>query len=294
MILKSKTLTSRQSYRYDLPIRIIASLVAAYIVTEYGGNEPLLPRLLDPTYYVEFGSTLLITLLDIHTVFLATRWLDRRYDWHAVPLIRIPLQLLLGVLLPTVITFLLATAYFRSYGINILDTNYHLYALPFIALLITLCNVYYYVRYLLAEREGLQQARQQTASTARFFAISNAPSAPGEGANKTMFLAQTPTRTIPVPVSDIAYFFRERGRVYVRLGNGMDYFLSQSLEQIEATLDNQVFFRAARHAIVSKNAVSAFCYLDYGKLGLSLKPDYKEMLVVSKLQARDFKKWLDR
>lgn len=260
--------------------RLIFTVIGAHIVTEYGGDEPWLSRIMTTEYYIEFGSTFAITLLDTYLIYLATRKLDQQFSWIEHPFQRAVLQFFFGVIIPTLITFLLAALYFKAYGMNILDTNYHLYALPFIASLIFIFNVYYLVRYLV-----------YWAKSGNNKPIAEAPAEKGV---KSLVIVHTPTGSQPYAIENIAYFYRSSGKVFIRPFDGPDKVLDQSLDQIAERLDSHVFYRVARHMIVNHRAVKEYFPLNFGKLGIKLEPGYKEDINVSKLQAKEFKQWLDR
>ncbi|MEZ2442755.1 LytTR family transcriptional regulator DNA-binding domain-containing protein [Chitinophaga sp. RCC_12] len=285
-----------ETHRYEKPyqyrdgwIRFAISIIAAHIVTEYGGRESWYKRIFTADYYQEFGSTLIITFLITYLVFKITSFLDQRFDWNEKTLVRFMMQLLLGLVLPSVITFLLAALYFYLYGANILDYNYHLYAFPFIVSLIAIFNIYYLVRYLHADKLAYkhQLENQNTIETPDL----NQPSQ--ETQAKAAITIHTPTGSFQMPVSNIAYFYRTSGRVYVRSFMGTDQLVAQSLDQIEQMLNNKSFFRAARHVIVNHKAIVRYFPLNFGKIGIELKPPFKEELNVSKLQAREFKNWFN-
>lgn len=279
----------------DRNLRIAFALIGAYIVTSFGGDLPLLTLLLTADFYIEFAATFLITFLVIQLVYFVTVRLDRFYDWHRQPVKRVMLQAGLGVAVPTLLTFFAAAFYFYLYGINILDTNYHLYALPFIVALIAIFNIYYYIRYLLSERKMyLHELRQrEQAPAAGFRAVAaTVPDDPSPAEPENTFTALTPTRTLPVGQNEIAYFYRSGGQVYLRLASGQDHLLAQSLDAIAPQLDDQQFFRVARTLIAHRNAITDFQPLSYGKLRLSLQPDFREEVTVSKPLARSFKDWI--
>lgn len=285
-------------YPRDFTIRLIASIVGGYIVTRYGGDDSLLELLLTKVFYIEFGATLAITFLAIELIYRATLLLDKHFDWHQRPFYRIPLQVLLGIALPTLVTFLMAALYFRLYGVNILDTTYHLYALPFIAALISIFNLVYYIRYQHAERSlyhptGVQHAPLQQGQSLSLPVPDQYRQEPGENV-KSAIMVHTPTRSFSMPVAEIAYFYRDQGRVFLRPFEGNDYILSQSLDAIEGQLDKEQFFRAARHMIINHKAIKSYQPLLYGKLALDISPAFKEEVNVSKPLARTFKNWLDR
>jgi len=281
---------------HDATIRFVLAFVAAHIVTEYGGQQPWLTRIFSTSYYIEYGSTLAITLLDIHIVYWITLRLDRRNSWLDHALQRSLLQLALGVVLPSLITFLLAAVYFRVYGMNILDTNYHVYALPFITSLIALFNLYYLVRYLLRERNHYRQMVLQNNKDDSLVApVAVVSSEPNDASQeKSVFMVHTPTRSFPVATKDIAYFYRDKGNVFLRPFNGNDHILSQSLMEIEKQLNKDDFFRVARHMISNREAIKGYQNISYGKLSLELVPEFKEVISVSQLLAKDFKSWIDR
>lgn len=273
----------------DRKIRIIAIIIASYIVTEYGGNSPLLPRLLTLMYYIEFGATLIITTILVETIYRITRFLDIRYPWNESLLKRILLQFLLGVIFPTVGSYLLAALYFGVQGYDIIDYNFHIYALPFIALLITLFNVYYFVRYLLAERAYYKRIdplldRMEERTTP--LQLSNENRANG------IFIVHTVNKSFPIDIADIAYFFREANHVFLRPFDGEDYLLNQSLDQIEKDLNHSGFFRVARHMLISHNSLIDYRPLNFGKLAVTLNPPFREPVTASKPLARNFRAWV--
>lgn len=273
----------------DTAVRIILTLIGAFIVTEFGGNEPLLSELVDPTYYLEFGATLAITLLDTYYIYRLTLVLDRRYDWMERPAIRAILQLLLGVLVPVLVTFLLAALYFRAYGMSIIDAHYHLYALPFIAVLIGLFNVYYLVLYLY--HWGQSRVLAQAAQTMEYVTSGGSED---ETVPAGRIIVHTPTGSRPYDVESIAYFYRSGGKVFLQPFNGDYQILSQSLEYIETKLDANQFFMVARHMLANKKAILSYFPLEYGKLGLELQPKYKGKVNVSKIKAARFREWFEQ
>lgn len=276
----------------DLTIRIIAAILGAHIVTEYGSDEPWLSHLFERNYLIEFGSTLLVTSLTITMIYQATLFLDKRYDWYQQTTLRIILQALLGIIAPTIIVFSLAALYFWIRGANIFNYHYHIYALPYIIALISIFNCYYVIQYLIRHNNIIRAA--SGAQTPDLIDPILSPTQNAEAAPKSIFVVHTPTGSLPVPVESIAYFYRTSGKVFLRPFEGNDQILVQSLDQIESNLDKRNFFRVARHMIVNHKAVTKYYSLNYGKIGFTLKPNFKGEANVSKLQAKEFKLWFDR
>lgn len=288
--------SKRAAYYNDCTIRIIAAISGSHIITEYVSLEPWSSHLFDKSYLIEFGSTLLIMLLIVNLIYQATVFLDRRYDWYDQTLLRVILQILLGIIVPGIVVFMLAASYLKMYGNNIFAYNYRFYVFPFIIALISIFNGYYLVRYLVWRCNQLLHLIQTTPVDAGIDIIVPAlEEEKSEGpVPKKIFIAHTPTGSIPVPVDSIAYFYRTSGRVFIRTFEGSDRILSQSLNQIEEYLDKNIFFRAARNMIVNHKAIMKYYPLNYGKVGIGLNPGFKEEINVSKLQAKTFKQWFDR
>lgn len=268
----------------DLLWLIIGSFAIALLVTEYGGRSPLMPRLFTLGFYVEYFTTLAITLLLALGIRHCTCYLDVRFGWRERLGSRILLQIVFGIMVPVLATFFLAAIYFACYHVNIIDTNYHLYALPFVAALITIFNVSYLARYLYAEGSYYHKIRERQPF------LNNIGEKGGD--KKETFIVHTLTKSFPIPVDDIAYFFRNGGHVFLRKFDGEDFLLSQSLDAIERGLDNNYFFRVARQMIISREAVKSFAPLTFGKIGVTLNPIYKEQVSASKPLARNFRLWL--
>lgn len=333
--MKEKKETETKVIRYnDLSVRIIASLLAAHIVTEYGGSGPWLPRLFTKEYYIEFGSSLLITFLLVQYIYRVTLFLDKRYSWGEHLLQRICLQLVLGVAIPSLASFLMAAIYFRIFGVNILETNYHLYALPFISSLITLFNVYYFIRYLLMERALLKEGYQTGNAVVTFSSngqskqmpepgkeeyskISNIGARSGEelpagtaGNTETterkIFIVNTLHQSIPVRTEDICCFFRANGLYYCRTTSqtiSQAYIIPQTLKEIEELIDPVMFFRINRRMIVRFTSCVSFRSGKGKNLELIIDPAHVDLeagmqeqpfVTVSEDRVKEFRAWIDR
>lgn len=333
--MKETKETGPRVIRYnDLSVRIIASLIAAHIVTEYGGTEPWLPRLLTKEYYIEFGTTLLITFLLVEYIYRTVLILDKLYPWGEHLLQRICLQIFLGVIIPSMGAFLMAALYFNFYGVNILALNYHLYALPFITSLITLFNVYYLIRYLLIERAVLKEGYQKDSPVVTFSSNGHHPekTEPGkeelskpttignrsaeslpegnmgnsESTERKIFIVNTLQQSIPVRTEDICCFFRANGLYYCRTFTqsiSQAYIIPQTLKEIEEVVDPLMFFRINRRMIVRFTSCVSFrsgkgknleLIIDPAHVDLEVGKQEQPFVTVSEDRVKEFRAWIDR
>jgi DNA-binding LytR/AlgR family response regulator len=108
------------------------------------------------------------------------------------------------------------------------------------------------------------------------------------------FLVKQGQRFIPIAINEIAYFFVE-GRVsYIVTQSKQKLLIDLSLEDIEKSVQDNMFYRVNRSFIVNKNAIQKFTVLLNRKLKVELNPPALKEVIVSKEKATDFKKWMGR
>lgn len=110
---------------------------------------------------------------------------------------------------------------------------------------------------------------------------------------RSSFLLQQKDTLIPLSTSNIAYFTIDTGRVKAFCFDQSSYLIEEKLEEIEASLDPNQFFRANRQFIVQRSAVSNLTIYFNGKLILNIDPKPAERIVISKAKAPQFKNWLN-
>lgn len=273
------------SYK-DLPFRIIIALLAAHIIVSFGEKESLFQLLLMPDYYRSLGFSFVIAFILVCIVHATTVSLDRRFDWRSVPVVRAGLQFSLALLLPAILAFLLAFFYFRAFGLHILDTLYLKYDFPVIVLMLVLLNIYYLAFYFYRR---WRDAEQLAASIP-----DSVTEAEAQQGHVEFFLVQQGASSIPIPVPDIACFYRDGDYNFLKTFEGTTHLVSQTLDEIESRLHSRHFFRANRQVIIQFRACTAYETLAYGKLEIKAQPALKEPIVVSQRKARQFREWMER
>lgn len=110
---------------------------------------------------------------------------------------------------------------------------------------------------------------------------------------KNTYLVQQRDTLIPVSVSELAYFMIESGIVKAITHDNRHFIIDKKMEDIEAELDPDRFFRVNRQYMVQREAIDNLKLYFNGKLILNLKPKTKEQVVVSKVKAPILKKWIN-
>lgn len=108
------------------------------------------------------------------------------------------------------------------------------------------------------------------------------------------FLVKQGQRYIPVAINDIAYFFVDGRISYIMTWSKQKLLMDLSLEEIEKSVEENMFYRVNRGFIVNRKAVLKFTVLLNRKLKVELNPPAPKEVIVSKEKATEFKKWMGR
>lgn len=108
---------------------------------------------------------------------------------------------------------------------------------------------------------------------------------------KERFLVRQADQLIPVPVSEIAYFFTRNDWVCLQTMEDKQFLVDFRLDELEELLDPAQFFRLNRQFIASAASLrKAHNHLN-GKLKIDLQPQPEEEVFVSREKAGLFKSW---
>lgn len=108
---------------------------------------------------------------------------------------------------------------------------------------------------------------------------------------KSCFLIPERDKLIPLTTSNIAYVYIDTKTVKAIAMDGHTYYLNQTLDDIMAQLDPELFFRANRQFIISRNAVKDMSVWFGNKLAVNLSVPVPEKIIVSKARVGEFKTW---
>ncbi len=108
------------------------------------------------------------------------------------------------------------------------------------------------------------------------------------------FLVYQGDSLIPLKTGEVAYFVSEDGETILVTNSNKKYFIGESLDSLENELNPAVFFRANRQFILSNTCIRKIHPYGQQKLKIVTEPATTDEIVVSKLRATQFKRWLNK
>lgn len=111
---------------------------------------------------------------------------------------------------------------------------------------------------------------------------------------KQSILVHYRDKIIPVKVIDIQFIYASGGAVYIYLPNDKNYPVQYTIEQLETMLNPQQFFRANRQFIINRDAISNIEHYFNRKLYVAATCPTPEKIVIGKLKAQSFLKWIEQ
>lgn len=95
-----------------------------------------------------------------------------------------------------------------------------------------------------------------------------------------------------VNVEDVELFYSENKGTYLHTVDNRDYLLDCTLEQLEAELNPEDFFRASRKFIVPMKAIKEIVVYSNSRLKLLFQTYRADEVIVSRERVADFRSWL--
>jgi DNA-binding LytR/AlgR family response regulator len=96
-----------------------------------------------------------------------------------------------------------------------------------------------------------------------------------------------------VEIQDVLYFYSLQKGTYLKLNDGKDYLLDNSLEQVEELIDPSVFFRINRKYLVSLKSITDVISYSNSRLKLKVQNPIDDEFLVAREKVKDFKEWLE-
>jgi DNA-binding LytR/AlgR family response regulator len=114
-----------------------------------------------------------------------------------------------------------------------------------------------------------------------------------DAAYKQNILVHHREKIIPIRVADIQFIYASDGAVYLYTHNDKNYPVQYTIEQLESMLNPQHFFRANRQFIINRDAIQNIEHYFNRKLFVTTKCPTPEKIIVSKIKAQPFLKWIE-
>lgn len=275
----------------------------------------------DKHFFKDLISVFLLNYLIITFISKLSSWLDRKYPWSSSLLkVRLPLQFLSGVLLPSLFIWI----YIYLYRMLILKMHpldmdqFSSGDFPVAILVVIFLNIYFTGLYFYREnkekhsdililKKELYTLKEIADNASGNFAtnqsISPEKRLEDQAGKKTetappiklkSVIAVMGNKNIPIPVDDIAYLYKEGNYIQLKTFKEQTYLLNHTLEELMQLFDESNFFRVNRQFIVSLKACHFFTNEENGKLELHLLPEHNNEVIISQKRAQLFKEWLNR
>jgi two-component system LytT family response regulator len=110
---------------------------------------------------------------------------------------------------------------------------------------------------------------------------------------KQRFTITLGSQIVVVDLQRVAYFVSENKSTYLVTLEKKEYVLDEGLDAVEAELDPKQFYRIARNCIASLNSIDKISKFFNQRLKVSLKPEYKEQILVSRARVPALMDWLE-
>ncbi len=109
---------------------------------------------------------------------------------------------------------------------------------------------------------------------------------------KTHFLIPVKgDKLFPLPVDMILLFYIKEGVVRAVTEGDKEYIFTQTLDEINESLNPAHFFRVNRQYVISRKSVIDIDLWFNGRLSINIKIPTEEKIVVSKARVSEFKEW---
>ena len=267
----------------DFWFKIIGCFLASYIIDALNRDESVFQRLSSKYFYIDIAGGFVISLIIWEIVRFSTRYLDKKISWTERPLKRILLQSGMGVLLPSVFSFVFTLVWMRlAYDQDIFKTSWLFNEFYVVILIILLINLVYFTWWLFLawkQQQGSNHLQENSS-------VNNS-----DAIFKTIEVSKA-GKTILLPQKDIAYSYLNNGYCYIKTFEEDSFVTTYTLDELTKILNKTQHFRVNRQILISKKACKAYKSLEFGKIEVELNLASKMPIVVSQKRAKDFRKWI--
>ena len=117
--------------------------------------------------------------------------------------------------------------------------------------------------------------------------------APSEKSYKKRFTVKIGQHLKMISTDAIECFYSENKATHIHTVNNRSYLFEDTLEQLEAKLQPDIFFRVSRKYFVNINAIKDIISYSNSRLKIILHSYNESEIIVSRERVKDFKNWID-
>jgi len=110
---------------------------------------------------------------------------------------------------------------------------------------------------------------------------------------KTTLLIHFQEKIIPVRTADIAFIHYSNGIAAIYTSNNQKYIMTSTLDELEAMLQPDLFFRANRQFIINRGAIVNIEHYFSRRLVVRLNIPSPENIIISKVRSVEFLQWME-
>lgn len=145
----------------------------------------------------------------------------------------------------------------------------------------------------LAVKKYKARAPQKQSVTLDFNDIKNLLVNPIEREYKKRFSVKVGQHLKLINIEDIECIYSENKGTYAFTSDGRNYLLDSTLDQLEAELEPNIFFRISRKFYVNINAIKDMVSYTNSRLQIKLNRFNEQDIIVARERVKDFKNWLE-
>jgi len=145
----------------------------------------------------------------------------------------------------------------------------------------------------LAVNKYSERLPRQKAVTLDFNDIKKLLVSPMDREYKKRFSVRVGQHLKLINIDNIECFYSENKGTYLHTGEGRNYLLDTTLEQLEDELNPDVFFRINRRFFININAIKDMISYTNSRLQIKLNSYNEQEVIVARERVKDFKGWLE-
>lgn len=261
----------------NLYFRIGISLVAGHIMTNYDEGDTFFEAIFMADYLRGFVASFIIAFSLVSVIHIITVRLDGQCRWEIQTLQRAFRQAALGFVGPCILTVLAVAAFFSIFGIHILETDYLREDYIVAVMMLLIYNLYYFATYAFVRYKAIYSNHFMQTDERNY--------------KRSSIAVQDGMSITILDESEVAAIFRVNREIVVLTFGQTHFITNHALDELERTLDPDLFFRLNRKVIAHRKSCISYKDSGFGKLKITLSPVCPEDTTVSQRKAALFKDW---